>query len=65
MRAKTQYNDLIGTVAADISDFMPESYCRIIMTRIGIWLWDLMFGRAGTEVLSLCYVGISHATTIH
>lgn len=25
MRAKTQYNDLIGTVAADISDFMPES----------------------------------------
>lgn len=25
MSAKTQYNDLIGTVAADISDFMPES----------------------------------------
>ena len=23
MQAKTQYNDLVGTVAADISDFMP------------------------------------------
>ena len=39
MRAKTQYNDLIGTVAADISDFMPESNFQSLLYNRGIQMY--------------------------
>lgn len=33
MRAKTRYNDFVGTVAADISDYLDKGYLNALIPR--------------------------------